>query len=353
MQNRFVRRLFTFAALAGLTGAAACLDDDSPNLPQIQERLVVVVNSIDRTLSLVPRDGDAGVAIRTVGLGAQGTPVDVAVLGTTAVVPMGTYPFAAVVDLRTGTVRHNVPLPANSGATGVAFLNDTLAMVANPGRNTVSTVRTVSGTAGPEIAVGTYPSAITVAQNQVFILNSNLVNFNPAGPGSITVLNSNLVVTKTIPLTGVNPVAAVAIGTRLYVLNSGSYSTPSGSLSVIDMTSLTEVEHRTGFGAAPTALEVGPGPVLFVGGYGLGVFAYDPFSNTFPISQAGAIKPGGSTAIADVEFDPEGRLLISDYGSCTDRGFLYRLTGPSTLDRTVRTGICPVGMAFADIFEED
>jgi hypothetical protein len=351
MQTLFVRRLAAFFAAAGLAAAAAC--EDNPNIPSVSERLVVVVNSVDNTLSLIPRNGDASVAIRTVGLGAQGTPVDVAVLGSTAVVPLGTYPFAAVVDLRTGTVTHNVALPANSGATGVAFLNDTLAMVANPGRNTVSTIRTVSGTAGPEIPVGVYPQAIVVAQNQVFVLNSNLVNFTPAGPGTVTVLNSSLVPQRTIPLSGVNPAAAVAVGNRLYVLNSGTFTAPSGSLSIIDMTTLAEVEHRTGFGFFPTSMELGAGSLLFIGGYGLGVFAYDPVGNTFPITQANPLKPNGSNVVADIEFDPEGRLLVTDSGNCSDQGFLYRLTSPTTLDRTVRTGVCPVGMAVTDILEDN
>ncbi|HEX8393996.1 MAG TPA: hypothetical protein VF665_16755 [Longimicrobium sp.] len=344
MQNRYVRRL---VALAALFAAAGCEND--PSGPRLKERLVVVVNSEDRTLSLIQRDG-AG-APRTVGLGAQGTPVDLAVLGNTAVVPMGTYPFAAVVDLTAGVVRHNVPLPANSGATGVAFLNDTLAMVANPGRNSVSTVRTVSGTSGPEIAVGVYPQAIVVAQNQVFVINANLVNFTPAGNGSVTVLNSSLVPTRTIPLSGINPSAAVARGNLLYVLNSGRFGQQGGSLSIIDMTTLVEVDHRTGFGAFPTALEAGGGSDLYIGGYGLGVFVYDVATHSFPVSQANSFKPNGSAIVSDIAFDPEGRLLITDSRDCVEQGYLYRLVGPNALDGTVRTGVCPVGIAFTDIFE--
>jgi hypothetical protein len=348
-QNRFLRRMLALGAAAGVALFAACSDDSTG--PDIAERLVVVVNSVDNTLSLIPRDGDANVTVRTVSLAAQGTPVDLAVRGATAVVPLGTYPFAAVVDLRTATVARTVALPANSGATGVAFLNDTLALVANPNLNTVSPINPATGAVRAQIAVGRFPQAIVASQIRAYVLNSNLVNFTPAGPGSVTVLDGNLAVTKTIPLTGVNPAAGVIVGNRLYVLNSGNFGSASGSLSVIDLVTLTEIQHVTGFGSFPTTLAAGPGPILYVGGYGLGVFAYDPSSGTFPIPLANAIKPNGSTAIADIDIDNAGRLHVADQGACSDKGTLYRLTTPTSVDRVIRTGTCPVGFAFADIPE--
>src|SRR5688572_25318461 len=119
MQNRFFRRL---AALAALPLLASACDGDGPNTPRIIERLVLTVNSVERSLSLVPVDGGQGTQARAVGLGAQGTPVGVSARGAYAVVPLGTYPFAAVVNLRTGTLQTRVALPAESGATGSEFV---------------------------------------------------------------------------------------------------------------------------------------------------------------------------------------------------------------------------------------
>ena len=351
MQNFSLRRLYALAAVAALPLAAAC--DSGPTEPEIAERLVVVVNSVGNTLSLVPVDGTTGLTVREVALGAQGTPVDVAARGATAVVPMGTYPFAAVVDLRAGVVTHTVALPANSGATGVAFVNDTLALVANPGLNSVSPVRVRSGTAGAPIAVGTYPQAIVEHGGRVFVLNANLVNFTPAGPGSVTVLDSQLGVVRTIQLTGLNPQAGVVVGTRLYVLNAGTFASASGTLSVIDLNTLTEVEHHTGFGFFPTTIAASAGGDLFVGGYGLGVFVWDPRDEEFEVAPADPIKPGGSTIVADIGFDHQGRLHVTDSGDCRDPGLLRRLSATFVEERAVPVGVCPIGFAFADIPEDD
>ena len=119
MTNRIPRRLARLASLALLPAAlAACGSDPITDGGATYTRMEVIVNSVSNTLTLVSADSVAPTP-HSVNLGAQGTPVTVAARGAYAVVPMGTYPFAAVVDLRAGTVR-NVALPANSGATGAA-----------------------------------------------------------------------------------------------------------------------------------------------------------------------------------------------------------------------------------------
>lgn len=351
MQIRYLRRLYALAAISILPLASAACDGD-PNEPEIAERLVVTVNSVSNTLSLVPVDG-SGTQSREVSLGAQGTPVDLAIRGATAVVPMGTYPFASVVDLREGAVAFTVPLPAGSGATGVAFVNDTLALVANPELNTVSPIRVRSGTAGAPIPVGTYPHAIVEHRGRMFVLNANLVNFSPAGPGSVTVLDARLGVVRTIQLTGVNPQSAAVTGNRLYVINAGRFGQAEGSLSVIDLNTLAEVEHHTGFGSFPATIAASDGGDLHIGGYGLGVFVWDPQDEEFIVAPADPVEPNNSTVVADMGFDYQGRLHVTDSGFCTDPGFLYRLDADYDLDRTVTVGVCPVGLEFADIPEED
>jgi hypothetical protein len=351
MQTRFLRRLYALAVAAALPLAAAC--DGDPIEPEIAERLVVTVNSVSNTLSLVPVDGGDNAQAREVSLGAQGTPVDLAVRGATAVVPLGTYPFAAVVNLRTGTVTHTVALPAGSGATGVAFVNDTVALVANSNLNTVSPVRVRSGTVGAPIAVGRFPQAMVEHGGRVFVLNANLVNFSPAGPGSVTVLDSRLGVVRTIQLTGVNPQAGVVVDNRLYVINAGYGDRPTGSLSVIDLSTLAEVEHHTGFGAFPTTIAASQGGNLHVGGFGLGVTVWDPRGDRFIVAPAAAVKPGNSAIVADLDFDYQGRLHVTDSGFCTDRGVVRRLSASYQVERSVTVGVCPVGLQFADIPEDD
>src|SRR4051812_19736054 len=130
MKNALPRRLLRLATLALAPAAlAAC---DNPNTPGGRAtRLEVVVNSVDNSLTLIPVDS-AAPTVRMVGLGSvSASPVTVAARKRFAVVPEGIYPFAAVVDLRAGTVAGSVALPANSGATGAAFLNDSIAIVGN------------------------------------------------------------------------------------------------------------------------------------------------------------------------------------------------------------------------------
>ena len=350
MQNRIFRGL---AALALLPFAAAACEGDGPNTPRITERLALTVNSVERSLSLVPVDGGQGTQSRAVGLGAQGTPVGVAARGAFAVVPLGTYPFAAVVNLRTGTLATRVALPANSGATGAEFVNDSIAVVANPALNSVTPINVLRGTAGTSVQVGTYPQAIVSDGARVYVLNGNLVNFAPAGPGSVTVLDEQLRVVRTVQLSGLNPSAAAFVGNRLYVLNAGSFGGNNGSLSVVNLQTLAEESHHTGFGDYPSSIAASENGELYVGIYGTGIVVWNRQSNSFRVPLATPLTPGGSGIVAGLGFDYQGRLHTVNPGTCQTPGTENRLTNDATVDRTVPVGICPFGLAFADVPEED
>lgn len=350
MQNRIFRRL---AALAVLSFAAAACEGDGPNTPQIEERLALTVNSVENSLSLVPVDGAQGTQARAVGLGGQGTPVGVSARGAFAVVPLGTYPFAAVVNLRTGTLASRVALPANSGATGSEFVNDSIAVVANPSLNSVTPINVLRGTAGTSVTVGTYPQAIVSDGARVYVLNGNLVNFAPAGPGSVTVLDEQLRVVRTVQLSGLNPSAAAFVGNRLYVLNAGSFGGNNGSLSVVNLQTLAEESHHTGFGDYPSSLAASEDGELYVGIYGTGIVVWNRQTNSFRVPLAMPLTPGGSGIVSGIGFDYQGRLHTVNPGSCQTPGTENRHANDATIDRTVTVGICPFGLAFADVPEAD
>jgi hypothetical protein len=269
------------------------------------------------------------------------------------VVPLGIYPFAAVVDLRTGTVTTRVALPAESGATGAEFLNDSVAVVANSSLNTVSPVNVLRGTAGAPVQVGTYPQAIVSDGARIYVLNANLVNFTPAGPGSVTVLDEQLRLVKTVQVSGINPSAAAFVGNRLYVLNSGTFRGSNGSLSVINLQTLAEESHHTGFGDYPSSIAASDEGELYVGVYGTGIIVWNPRSASFRVPLASALKPGGSGTVSGVGFDYQGRLHTVNPGTCQTPGVTNRLTNDATVDRTVTLGICPFGLVFADVPEAD
>ena len=348
---RFRRRAAAAFLLPALALFAAC-ESGGGTGPEVRERLAVIVNSVDNTLTIAPTEGTGGA--RTVGLAAQGSPTIVATRGTTAVVPLGFYPFAAIVDVVTGQVKPLVALPANSGATGVAFLNDSIAVVANSNLNTVTAFNVNTGAVRPQIAVGDFPQAIEEAGGRLYVLNANLNDqFLPAGPGSVTVLNAQLQVVGTVALTGINPGAAVARGNRLYVLNSGSFAEANrASLSVVNLGTLTEEQHVTGLGDFAGGIDVAPNGDLYIAVYSRGILVWDPDSRTFVRGPANPIIPGGAPPVSNLKFDSEGVLHTLNPRDCQALGTAYTLAADFSTTRTATTGVCPFDIEFVDVLED-
>ena len=357
MQNFLVRlrRLAGLRARPARVAVAGCDDSPTENTPPTDGALTVILNSGDRTLTVVPTQGPAPAQPTTIQLGPTGTPVNFAVRNQTAIVPMGLYPFAVVVSVPAGQVTRTIALPQGSGATGAAFLNNAVAVVGNPDRNTVSPVNVNTGVVGPEVAVGVYPHRVYEHSGQIFTLNAELGDdFLPEGPGTITVLNSSLQVVRTIELSGMNPGAAVFRGTEMYVLNAGTFGGNNGSLSVVDLLTLTEEAHLTGFGEFPGALAEGSDSNLWVGVYGTGLLVWNPQTRTFVRGLNNPVLPGGGPPVSAVAFDRFGKMHTANPRDCfTQAGSAYRLTTAGVLERTVPTGICPFFIAFADQFPPD
>ncbi len=331
---------------------AACGDDDPTGPPEGADTKVVetgvIVNSIDLTLTLFPVD--SATSTRTVELGPDGSPVGVATRGGTAVVPMGTVPAARVVDLASGEVLRTASLPEGSGATGVAFANDSIAVVANPNLNTVSPVNVRSGTAGEQIQVGTFPQAVVAFEGRIFVINARLgPDFQPEGPGTITVLSSSLAVVDSVTLSGENPTGG-AFGSdgMLYVVNSGRFGKASGSLSVVDPGRLEEVEHHDGFGEFPGSPTYGPDGRLYVPSFSFGTAIWDPDFDAFIRGPDNAVAPAGVPSTPAVGFDAAGRLYATS-PTCSEPTVAYRMTASFEVDVEIPAGTCPVDIAFTAV----
>jgi hypothetical protein len=325
---------------------AACRGDSTG--PGARGEVAVVLNSVENSLTVVSVEG--GGEPRTIGLGgANATPTTLAVRGNLAAVPLGLYPFVAVVDLSAGAVLRTVALSEGSGATGVAFLNDSIAVVANPELNTVTPVNVLRGTTGAQIAVGTYPQRVVASGGRVYVVNANLEMFSPAGPGSVTVVDENLAVAGTIALSGFNPGAAVFVGGRLYVVHSGNWGVEDGSLSAVDVSAATEIDHHTGFGDGPVDASASPVGRLYVAAWGEGIFVWDPLTKLFTRDPADPLRPDGAQSVSATGFDDAGRLYAIDPGNCTAPGRLLRLGDGGTVTRTVQVGVCPVAVIFAEV----
>jgi hypothetical protein len=351
MTNSIPRRLARLAAVALLPAAVAACGNDPIVSGSDFTRLELIVNSVSNSVTLVSADSVTP-ATRTISLGAQGTPVGAAARGAHAVVPLGIYPFAAVLDLRSAAVTATTALPANSGATGAAFLNDSIALVGNPNRNSVSPVNVLRGTVGAEIAVGTYPQALVEGVGEAYVLNANLVNFSPAGPGSVSVVSQARTVVATIPLTGVNPSAGIVAGNRLVVINAGHFGQNDGSLSIVNLTTRTQEVNVPGFGEFPGSVGVGPDGLVYVGVYGTGILVWNPATGQFIRGLANPLVPGGSPPVSALAFDYAGRLHTLNPGDCGPNtpGKEFGLGGQFTVvERTVTTGICPFSIAFSSL----
>lgn len=343
--GRSALRAFLSAAL--LVSLPAC--DDDPVGPEISPREVgVVVTSTDIALTVF--DVDDPTISETVGLGADGSPVSLAVRGRFAAVPMGIVPAVAIVDLRDAALLRTVGLPDGSGATGAAFVNDSIVLVANPGLNSVTPVNVFTGTAGAEVEVGRYPQAVVVEEGRAYVLNAELENFAAAGPSTITVLDaSSLAVLDTIELSGENAAqAAFGPDGRLYVIHSGSWGASNGALSVVDPVTATEVDFVEGFGNFPGSIAVGGDGLVYVGAFGIGMLVWDTSAGSFTRGLNDAVIPGGVASTSGVSMDSEGRIyaLTPD---CQSPSVAHRLDASHDSELAIPVGICPIAVAFTEV----
>lgn len=351
METRGVWRWMGLMALACAMLAAGCDDDDGVGPDFSGVETAVVVNSIDLSITVFPVDTPT--SRRATGLGQAGSPVSGAAREGLVVVPMGLLASASVVDLARDSV-WSIPLPAGSGATGVDFLNDSIVYVANPNLNTVSRLNARRGTAHEEIAVGTFPQAVAVARGRVFVANGELdQTFRPAGPGTVSVIDpgSNSVV-GTIILMGLNP-SAMALGPDglLYVVSSGAFGQGNGSLSVVDPTSLQELEHHDGFGEFPGDIAIDDAGLAYISSFAFGIAVWDAVGDSFISPPADPLVLDGNTISSGVGLDSAGRLYSLIPGDCVAPGELVR-TGPAAeaaSTETIPVGVCPIAIAFTRV----
>ena len=340
----------TLASVIALGLATGCADTNAP-LPEPQE-VLLAVNSTANTLSIVPVDAPANAVAVPLG-GTTPSPVDVAARGAIAIVPLGLDNAAAVVDLRTATVLRRVPLPDNSGATGAAVVDDSIAYVGNPGINSVSRINYLTGE-GSEVPAGVFPQGLVFTRGKIFVLNGNLVNFAPAGPSWLTVIDpaTNALADgiDSIPLTGDGNAGFGTVGGDglLYVMNTGDYTSGEGRLSIVDPVGRTELASFSGFGTGPGNVASDGDAKIYVSSYAEGLMEFDTDSNKV---LRGA---GNGVAIplnAAVTVDSKQRIYAIESGPCAggQPGVAHVLDTKLTEVRTIPLGECPVGAAVVQI----
>lgn len=345
LRNPFV----SFAFVAMLALAAGC-GDSSPTGSDGSDgdRLAVIVNSVEISLTVFPLDDPDN--RRTIPLGPEGTPVGGAVRGPIAAIPLGVVPAVAVVDLVEGIVLRTVGLPEGSGATGAHFVNDSIVLVANPGLDHVSPVNVLRGTLGDPIPAGGYPQGFVEASGRVFVINAELVDFAPAGPGTLTALDpGSLEPVGEVVLSGTNPGdAVVGPDGNLMVLAAGSWGQGDASLSVVDPESLAEVASYSGFGDLPGSLALVSARRLLASSWSYGVAEWDPATTTFVRGPEDAYEPAGVPSSAGVAVDPDGGLW-SLFPECQEAATVLRLSADMEVEQDVPVGVCPAAILFTEI----
>jgi len=304
------------AVLLSITVAiTGCAETNAP-APEPQE-VLLVVNSTANTLSIVPVDAPTSAVAVALG-GTTPTPVGVSALDDIALVPLGLDNAVAVVDLRNATVLQRIPLPANSGATGSAVVDDSIGYVANPNLNTVSRVNYRTGETS-EVEVGVYPQGVLFTRGKVFVLNGNLENFAPAGPSWITVIdpatNARADGIDSIPLTGPGNAGFASVGGDglMYVMNTGSFFQGEGRLSVVDAVDRTEVASFSGFGTGPQDLASDGVARIFVSSFAEGLMEFNTDSNRVVLGADEGIPIPSNSGVA---VDSRRRVYAIESGPC-------------------------------------
>ena len=335
-----------------LAAAIGCSDTNAP-LPDPEE-VLLVVNSTANTLSIVPVDAPNSAVQVPLG-GTTPTPVGVSARGGIALVPLGLDNAVAVIDLRDAAVMRIIPLPDNSGATGSTMVDDSIGYVGNPNLNTISRVNYLTG-ATSEVPVGVFPQGLVFTRGRVFVLNGNLdETFSPAGPSWITVVdpatNAQAEGIDSIPLTGDGNAGFADVGSDglLYVMNTGSFFSGEGRLSVVDPLSRTEIASFAGLGTGPGNVAADPDGRVFVSSFSEGVMEFNLDSNKVVRGAGQGITfPSGNSTVA---VDSKERIYGIESGACSggQPGIAHVLDATLTQTGTIELGECPSGSAVVQI----
>jgi hypothetical protein len=172
-------------------------------------------------------------AMRRVPLG--GTPVSVAARpdGRRAVVPLGDAGYAALVNLETGAVEHELRFPDGS-ADAAAWVEDDVVLVANRAGGYVARFQLTPGgapRASGTVTVAPQPVQLLLDGDDVLVLSVN--SPVPGQGGRITALNPRTLGVRWVtPTWGTNPEQMAVEQGTIYVLNRNGYPLqPGGGVS--------------------------------------------------------------------------------------------------------------------------
>jgi hypothetical protein len=340
-----------YVVLVMFTGSLACARASEP-LPPAEE-VVLVVNRDDATLQVIPVDAPASSTTIPLG-GVNPSPVDVSAFNGVALVPLGRDDAAAVVDLKSGTVSRIVPLPAGSGASGSAIVDDSIGYVANPALNTITRINYLTGDTA-SVAVGTYPQAAVFTRGKLFVLNGNVVAGTPAGPSWLSVVDpltnrlASGVDSILMPGPGNAISGVVAQDGVLYVMNTGpADATTAGRLTLVDPVARSELGNFSGFGNAPGGVATNGTDRLYVSSRSEGLMIFDLLNRRVLRGAGNGVAVPENSAVA---VDSRRRIYAVESGDCTGagQGRIHILRPDLTEIRSVTAGRCAAAALVTEI----
>ncbi len=315
---------------------AACSGDDGTTEPATRPFLsgatadpgIALSVSSSRNALLMVQTGAPAMRVELpLGASSTVTPVDFAIRGTKAVIPLGNAASVALVDLTNARVERFFTFPSGN-ATGSAWLDDSTAIVCNQTNNYCGRIHTnrTANTVADTVKVAAFPTAVVIVAGRVFVISSNLdANYAQIGNGIVTelqVATNRVVRTFTV---GPNPQygAPSPDATRLFVTNSGDFGANNGSLSAINLASNTVDAPVTGLGDFPGPIAIDARGRAFISGFSIGTVVWDINTRTFLRGPANAvcarrINTSGASVCrgaTDAVIAPNGNLYQSFFGS--------------------------------------
>ena len=332
---------------------AACAPTEPLPVPPVETLLVL--NAGDLTVRYVQL-GDSGrsgaIALGNIG----GTPRLLAARGEQLLVTTGAGSTVARFGLTTGQSPLVHSFPDSSGAAGAAFVNDTLAYVANDLIDRATRINFRTGDT-VSVATGRSPTALVMARGRLFITNANLepVCAGPLpcvrGPSWLTVVDPERnEVVDSIPLTGPGNASAIELGSDglLYVLSAGAGGEESARLSIVDPLLRVEVGSFSGFGVLPTALAADRSERLFVVSPFEGLMEFNTRTRRVVRSAETAIPLQAGVA---VQVDDAGLIYAIESGACPSGspGRIRVFRPDLTEARVISGGSCSVDAAIVKL----
>jgi hypothetical protein len=334
-----------FAVLVAVACSDALEQDTTTGL------VIAVVNAGSNSLSFVSATGFTS-GLTTDLTPPTGTPTTLDARGSMVVVPMGTTNALRVYSFGTTTGPEIIALPTNSGATGVAIEDDSIAWAANPNLNSVTRVNYLTGDTGT-FGAGMYPQAVAVTDQYIFFVNGNLAAGQPAGPSSLRWLSRPGPVRAfgTTALSCTNArFAAVGSDGFLYLVCAGTVGAGDGKLAIVDPVARREVAVLNGLGESPGPAIYHPSGRLLVASMAEGILEINTLTRSVTRGPGNGVKPSGD-GIAGLAVDPRGRLYAIAPGGCSSPGRVHVLSAPPDYHplATPTVGVCPAGAALAAV----